>query len=258
MCKMALGIKRFCPDGSARAELGSYPIMSNIIKRIFSYWHHIQNASPKSILSQAINASLKQGSASHYSFVPRISDLSSELDADLDQTLSLSNTPDTYSRQFQHVFNTKFEIGFFNKLSPSGRTELYEKIKKVYRFEPYLNYNLNNKLRRLITQIRLYCHCLPVEYLRRKGVPRQNRICTLCDKAIGSEFHVLAECQSLDIVNLRRELIVQLLKLNSQFSALSQHSIIKYLLLASDQECCYYFCIFLKKTFRLVTSKYSK
>ena len=87
-----------------------------------------------------------------------------------------------------------------------GRFEIYYKIKKQYRFEPYLLLDKNN-LRRCITDIRISTHNLPIESLRKLKIKRDERFCPCCpSKEIGSEFHALMTCQNKKLIQLRHDL----------------------------------------------------
>ena len=77
MCKSALGVKKFCTDSMAKAELGMYPIYSHIVQTIYSYWHHINLCKDRSLLQDAIIASKHLAGTKTYSYISRLIDLSS-------------------------------------------------------------------------------------------------------------------------------------------------------------------------------------
>ena len=114
------------------------------------------------------------------------------------------------SRIFRQVFCKKYKELFFetmedkaNRNGSGGRFELYSKLKRVYRFEKYLNMK-NSNLRRCLTNIRISTHSLPIERLRKFNIERSKIICNLCDvHAVGSEEHVLLYCQNREIQSLR-------------------------------------------------------
>ena len=74
---------------------------------------------------------------------------------------------------------------------------------------------LNNKnLRPNITKIRTTSHCLPIEQLRKKGIPRDRRFCTLCNNFIDSEYHVLMLCNHVIQKKLCKDFNEKILEIN--------------------------------------------
>ena len=152
-----------------------------------------------------------------------------------------------------------FQSHFFENLKPTGKSELYHQLKKVYRTEKYLDFQMDSALRRNITSIRVSAHCLPIELLRRRGVERNMRLCNMCpDREIGTEIHVMSYCQNRDMLQLRKQLRDNISKYQSQICIMSDECLIRYLLLATDPVTCFYFAVFLKKMFGVVRSNYQK
>ena len=142
-------------------------------------------------------------------------------------------------------------------MKDTGRTELYSQIKKQYRYEKYLDLKLDPFLKRNITAIRTSCHCLPIEYLRRKGIERKMRHCNLCQgNEIGTEMHVLTQCRNVEVSRLKCEFLQICIKLNSQYQNFRMEDFMKLQLLGNDTTTGYYFAVFLKKLFHLVQSSY--
>ena len=68
-----------------------------------------------------------------------------------------------------------------------------EFIKNVFGFEKYL-INLPKCHAIRLCNFRTGNHKLPVTTLQYEDIPRENRICNLCDSEVGDEFHVLFNC----------------------------------------------------------------
>ena len=67
----------------------------------------------------------------------------------------------------------------------------YRLFKKKFCFEEYLTY-LPSILRQRVLKFRLSNHRLPIQQRRSLGIPRDERICTVCDSGeVGDEFHNL-------------------------------------------------------------------
>ena len=75
--------------------------------------------------------------------------------------------------------------------------------KTDFKLEDYLC-KLSDGLRRNMTRFRLSSHKLPIQQLRYIDVPRQNRLCNLCNNGeVGDEFHYLFSCPHGEISLLR-------------------------------------------------------
>ena len=74
------------------------------------------------------------------------------------------------------------------------KTLNYRLFKNKFEFENYLNI-LDDRDIFTFCRFRLNNHKLPVEYGRWKNIPRELRICNLCNTAdLGDELHYLLKC----------------------------------------------------------------
>ena len=70
----------------------------------------------------------------------------------------------------------------------------YRLFKKKFCFEDYLTY-LPSTLRQRVLEFRLNKRRLPIQQRRSLGIPRDERICTVCDSGeVGDEFYCLLTC----------------------------------------------------------------
>ena len=114
---------------------------------------------------------------------------------------------------------------------------------------------LNHKLRQNITKIRTSSHCLPIETLRKAHVPREERLCNMCNKYIGSEYHMIIECENSFICQTRQTFLLKLYSINKQLENLSKTDLFTYLLLGIDKNVTFYFAVFLDKIFKKVKNQ---
>ena len=119
------------------------------------------------------------------------------------------------------------------------------------------NLFINNQLRKNITQLRTSSHCLPIEYYQKKGIHREKRLCNLCETEIGTEIHVLGDCNNIEVSLLRQQLKSKLENLNPQWKLFNNNQMINLLLANEHKETLFYFAIFLEKTFKLVWLNYN-
>ena len=259
MWRNILGVHRKATEILVKAELGRYPLISNIVKHIYTYWQHVIKAPTCSLLHKSIQESIAADRAGYASYYTRIKGLLFFLE----MPEYIYAVPDSKTKQYSGVlrskFNRMYEKHFFDNLEPSGKTELYHKVKKVYRYEKYLDFELAPSIRRNITFIRLSGHCLPIQYMRTRGVPRNQRLCTLCDEnKLGTELHIMVQCKNTKIVELRNNLQEKLFSLVPETSKLPDQCLFDLLLLANDPILSFYFAIFLKKVYEIVHSSYDR
>ena len=166
----------------------------------------------------------------------------------------IKNISSNIAKAYKETYITNFftEIETRVNTQQGGKCALYHTLKRNYKRESYLELE-SNKLRRNITQIRISCHNLPIEYLRKLNISRENRKCILCrSQEIGSEEHVLIYCENKDIVQHRKTLLDKITTVNYDFVKLNTYDKFIYLLLAIDNEVNFYFAIFLDKVYCLV------
>ncbi len=122
----------------------------------------------------------------------------------------------------------------------------------MYKFESYLNLD-KNELRRNITNIRISSHSLPIENLRKHKIPRDERYCKLCnDNQVGSEEHTLIYCKNETLDRIRTELFNRIYNNCYQWIELPPNIKFLYLVSAVDDNCNFYFSIFLDKLYKVV------
>ena len=118
-----------------------------------------------------------------------------------------------------------------------SKLDFYFSIKKSFGFENYLD-NIPYSARRVITKLRLSCHCLPVEVLRynKKKVERKDRTCNICTmNKIGDEKHYLKECQNKGLVNIRQKFLLEMKEACPQMTIFSDENIIDYCISMKDE-----------------------
>ena len=83
----------------------------------------------------------------------------------------------------------------------------YRLFKKKFCFEEYLIY-LSSILRQRVLKFRLSNHRLPVQRTRSLGIPRDERMCTVCNTGeVGDEFDYLLNCSNENIKRNRTKYV---------------------------------------------------
>ena len=265
MCRNTLGVHRKTTESLAKAELGRYPLMSNIIQNTYTYWQHMLESTPDQLLHAVLTSNAKE--TGKLNFTNRINGLLSSLNSEeflqkQKTKLASKNIAIKLKQKYQNLY----ELQFFKQLNENakrpgsgGRYEIYDTVKKNYRFENYLNYVNKGSLRRNISNIRLSSHNLPIERMRKLGIKRENRICKLCnDNKIGTEYHTIIECQNQKIAKYRTDLNNKITTINAQWNTFNDNIKFQYLMLACDKTYTFYFSIFLDKIYSETKKTYDK
>jgi hypothetical protein len=258
MCRNSLGVHRKATEILVKAELGRYPLISNIVKNIYTYWQHVLSSSKPSLLNAVIENAIEKDRNGEVNYYSRIKGLYFVLDSQnliyqAPNKASVKRNANKIKSNFQDMYKNHFFTTLEEKAQrpeSGGRFEVYYNVKKQYKFEDYLLLHKNN-LRRNITNIRISTHNLPIEALRKAKIKRKERTCPLClSKEICSEFHATMVCQHPKIKELRQTLDNNINAINSQWRSLLAEQKFVYLTLAIDKQCIFYYAIFLDKIFR--------
>ena len=95
--------------------------------------------------------------------------------------------------------------------------------------------NVQENLRPHITRLRISSHGLPIETLRYKKIPREERICTICNlNEKGDEEHYLLRCKNNKMINHRHTFMNKIKAEHPQMKNLSEKNIIDYCMSMND------------------------
>ena len=108
------------------------------------------------------------------------------------------------------------------RCSTDTKLTLYSILKREYTYENYANLQNVCNVCSLI-KFKLSIHALPIETGRykRTKIERKNRLCIFCNNNIGSEFHVLFECQHNTSKNMRTLYLNKIENISPQIKRLS-------------------------------------
>ena len=154
-CKLYLGVGRKTSNIASRSELGKYPLIINVFKRIFKYVTHLNSLPETTISKQAFLISKDLFIKKCNSFYGKAMDIMKTLNCnraipDLDSLTTnlvescVKDTKENYQRFWRH------------KLENSSKLTFYTSIKEDYELETYLTTITNsNQRKRFKTQLRL-------------------------------------------------------------------------------------------------------
>ena len=198
-CKQILGLKRNCPSLAVLGELGLSPITLTSFIRSIKYWHRLTQMDEECLANKALRTENSLGELSQwYSAVKTILKLIGLTD--------LWEHPSRYSTNRVYPLCKEklnlFEQFWKNKLHAADKDSIrnrklrsYKLFKDEFKMEPYITSQIPFSLKKLLSNFRCSDHDLHIERGRHKGLPVEQRLCTMCtNKSIEDEAHFLTEC----------------------------------------------------------------
>jgi hypothetical protein len=198
--KLLLGVKVSTPTCMVLGELGRYPIELEAKCRILGFWYSLCSASnlesPK-ISNLMFQLCSKLYYACEYK-LPWLKKVHSLLDS-LGLSYIWSNQVHS-TEQFKRIVKQRLRDQFMQEWESTVTENSvccnYRIFKNTFCFEEYLIY-LPYTLSQRVLKFRLSNHRLPIQQRRALGIPRDERICTICNSGeVGDEFHYLLTCSN--------------------------------------------------------------
>ena len=224
MCKQSLYVPKRTSNIGCLAELGRVPIMASITTAILKYYVRIKYSKEYELVNMAIKSQdkLVQNSSKTMTFGEMARTINDDLELNdvctngefsnqyLQKMNNIKSAIKSYGKRATRSCFKKYEEYFLNKLrsiriNNDSKLWLYSQIKSKLEYESYLD--VKSDYRNELTKFRLSIHWLPIERLRYKKpkIERHERLCMFCKADIGSEMHVLMECQHSQLINLRQK-----------------------------------------------------
>ena len=199
-CKLYLGVNRKASNIASRGELGKFPLLIPILKRIFLYIKHINELPDSSIAKQTSYISKRLYLHGKSSFHLNAANIIKNIYPNIDETVDIENfVQDNNVSHFVKLIKDKYTLFWKNQIKNSTKLSFYSTFKKDYNLEEYLNIIKDPNRRRLFSKFRISNHKLEIELGRYKNTPRNERFCKCCDKsAVEDEFHFSFECQKYE------------------------------------------------------------
>ena len=95
---------------------------------------------------------------------------------------------------FGKAKDTFHQLAFHGIEKADAKLRTYSLIKQEIGREDYLEQIKNTKHRQQLTKFRLSNHKLRIEVGRHMNLPKEERICEMCNKGIEDEIHFLVKC----------------------------------------------------------------
>ena len=194
--KAFLGVSRKASNLACRAEMGRFPLKIVIDKPILNYYFRLRDMNDGPLVKQAFimsNRLWQKGHNSLHSYVHS-----------LPKTYKLPENitkQSAFSPNYLKTVRATFVEHWKHKLGNSTKLKLYSEIKLSYTPEKYLNIIKGDKLKQAICSLRISNHILMIEKGRYQvpKLPRDLRICPMCNDDIEDEVHFLCHCTSYEV-----------------------------------------------------------
>ena len=127
-------------------------------------------------------------------------------------TESVSDLGNAFFGKAKDIFHQE---AFGQMADPTSKLRTYALIKQSIGREDYLKEIRNTKHRQTLTKLRLSNHQLMIEQGRHKKLPKEERICQICQDGIEDEIHFLIKGRQLQ--QLREPLLAMCSEIRPQF-----------------------------------------
>ena len=216
-CKNMLGVHRGTSNIGTLAEIGRYPLATEIHKRMVRYLLRFKILNENTLVAKAFREQETENNKTLWltqtrTFLDEIGmnmvhtkmkEMNNkESDFKRISKMTYDREKETFEQKVWHEIDSKME-------KSKGKLLFFGKLKHRYGYEKYLNIpNVLN--RQAISQIRLSAHKLEIEMGRYQEIGKRDRICQYCRSGeVESEYHFIAVCPNYKDIRgkFREELI---------------------------------------------------
>ena len=210
-CKYILGVHRKASNLGSRGELGRFPISLHITKMMIKYWLRMTDYNKNTLLYDAYLCNLELLGDNKNCWLKNIHDIiRNKLGAK--HLWENQGTSGENIKQITPLYNKLKYIYEFqwanaknkneNKNNEGNKLRTYNKFKKQFNYEAYLDFEPDFRKRRNITRLRISAHHLEIEtgrYKMKNGkkIPPDERLCKTCN-AVEDEYHLIMNCKTHD------------------------------------------------------------
>ena len=199
-CKHILNLKPSTPNYMVYGELGRYPITINVKVRMISFWAKLQNSQGKKISSKLYYV-MRNYNSPWFNYIKKILN-------DCGLSYIWHNTQPLnviwLKNKVFHILYDQFKQSWIINMYNSSKASNYRIYKHTVNIEKYL-LRLPDQLMKYFCKFRTGNAKLPIEVGRWRDIPRENRICHLCNQnEIGDEFHYIFNCTDISIKQARQ------------------------------------------------------
>ncbi|CAB3992816.1 Hypothetical predicted protein [Paramuricea clavata] len=195
-CKLYLGVGKKASNIASRGELGKFPLIINIFKRLFKYITHLNSLSETAIAKQAFLISKDLFTKQNTSYYRKAMDILKAFNLNTEIT-DLESITTELIQPITKRLKENYLTFWKHKLENSSKLTFYSTIKIDYEVEKYLSIIKDSNKRKTLTRFRLSNHSLQIETGRYHNIAREERLCNLCHSGeVENESHLLLTCEA--------------------------------------------------------------
>ena len=241
LCKQSLRVSRRISNVAAKAELGRFPVMKSIIVAILKYYMRLKLLNDGELVFNAFisQQNMQRNCYNTLTYCQACEILNREIGV---TPIENNSKPilNKYGKKIKDKCIEKFKVLFKQQMltmqNTSSKLLLYSYVKKEYSYERYLDSGCQNLP--ALTKFRMSLHWLPIERGRyhKPKIPRRERFCIFCRQRLGSEFHVMMECKSDILKQLRTFFLTKIYDICQSLSILSPQQQFIYIMTCGDMD----------------------
>ena len=198
--KYILGTSKSCPNMAIYGETWEIPLSLKAFRLMLNYWYRLTKLPDDTLVKTALLENTH---------------LRTKWIMTIEKLMNLFNLTDLPGNLAQ--FKTKVDKnirdkfihfwGGYKKNENTARMHFYNEIKTQFSFENYLDLS-NFSQRRIIAKFRCSDHTLEIEKGRHNKIPREERLCKVCDcEETETEEHFLIKCKFYDNLKSKYHII---------------------------------------------------
>ena len=214
-CKKILQLRISTPNYMVYGELGRTPLDVQVKLRMVSFWSSLLKSDNKlSNTLYRLMVKLDQNGTHQFKWLNMIKSILNDTGFSEYWNNQLFLNHNVVEILVQQRLKDQFIQKWFSDIVNSSKGQLYSSFKNEFCLEPYL-VRLPHMNRLLICKLRTSNLKLPIEIGRWKNIPREDRLCTLCqDTLVGDEFHYLFICKHPLLHTLRNKFLPKYFTVN--------------------------------------------
>ena len=198
--KRLLGLSSCAPDVNARGELGRYPVKIAWMKLLIKFWNRLCTLPQDRLLHHAFVQLHSQFlNTSHPSWLSKFACLLEQEFGPRSDYLQCLHQGIPIEEWRVAITQCKGNYLMLARAHPSIVASTYWSMKPrtIYACEEYLTVVRNRHHRRSLTMFRTGSHWLQIQQGRFQNIPREQRLCKLCNNGeVEDEDHMLFSCSA--------------------------------------------------------------
>lgn len=197
--KLILRLKQSTPNCMIYGDLGILPLSVHIKSRILCFWHKVCNSKQEKISNILYRTThyLYQNSSIKLPWLSHVHKLLDSLGLSNYWLNYIPSSPNVFKNNVKTRLKDQYMQNWHSTIMNSSKCLNYRMYKLNFKLEQYFDI-LPTHLANVLFRFRCMNHKLPIEKGRFHNIPREQRICHLCNtNSLGDEFHYLFECKFL-------------------------------------------------------------